>query len=283
MCPASSDHVWKQRPSKKMKCPFCSGRKLSKTNSLKAKFPEIAKEWHPYKNGHLTPQDVTYKSQRKIWWKCEKAEDHEWAAKISNRVILGRGCSCCAGRTVVKSNCLSTSHPALAKEWHSIKNYPVTPLDVVSGSSNRKYWWKCSKEHEWLATPNNRSSNGRGCPICKESKGEKSIADVLSKNNILYKRQHRFDGCKLQINLPFDFVFEYKGKIAAIEYQGKQHYVPYAFGSKKSNTKNNLCLIKKRDKIKLEWCKNNNINFLIIPYWKFNEIEKEINIFLNIF
>jgi len=40
--------------------------------------PELAKQWHPTKNGILSPYDVKPNSSMKIWWKCQKGDDHEW-------------------------------------------------------------------------------------------------------------------------------------------------------------------------------------------------------------
>lgn len=57
------------------------------------KNPELAKEWHPTKNGDLTPYDVTYGSLKKVWWQCEKG--HEWKARIGKR-NLGDGCFRCS-------------------------------------------------------------------------------------------------------------------------------------------------------------------------------------------
>ena len=32
-------------------------------------YPHLVKEWHPTKNGDLTPKDVTYGSNKKVWWR----------------------------------------------------------------------------------------------------------------------------------------------------------------------------------------------------------------------
>jgi hypothetical protein len=53
-------------------CPYCSGKRASQENNLRLLFPEIAKEWHPTLNGKLRPEDVTYASNKKIWWLCKK-------------------------------------------------------------------------------------------------------------------------------------------------------------------------------------------------------------------
>ena len=33
-------------------------------------YPHLVKEWHPTKNGELTPNDFTYGSNKKVWWRC---------------------------------------------------------------------------------------------------------------------------------------------------------------------------------------------------------------------
>ncbi|MDP6049225.1 MAG: zinc-ribbon domain-containing protein [Candidatus Bathyarchaeota archaeon] len=51
--------------------------------------PGLAKEWHPTRNGNLTPEQVTPRNNRKVWWRCSRG--HEWDAKIQSRT-RGTGC-----------------------------------------------------------------------------------------------------------------------------------------------------------------------------------------------
>jgi very-short-patch-repair endonuclease len=62
---------------------------------LATQFPEIAAQWHPTNNGGLTPADVVAGSNKKIWWKCDVADDHEWQAVLSSRTAGGTGCPNC--------------------------------------------------------------------------------------------------------------------------------------------------------------------------------------------
>ena len=57
-------------------------RKPPKGKSLAEVKPELAKQWHPSKNGNLYPKDVFAVSGIKVWWKCDKYDDHEWESKI---------------------------------------------------------------------------------------------------------------------------------------------------------------------------------------------------------
>ena len=159
-----SGHEWETRVDHRFNgsgCPYCSGRRTCKENSLASINPQLAKEWHPSKNGKLTPKDVTTWSNKKVWWQCKKG--HEWETSVNHR-SNGTGCPYCSGRKIYKDNCLSTVNPQLAKEWHPSKNGKLTPEDVISGS-HKKVWWQCEKGHDWEAMVKSRS-NGRGCPYC---------------------------------------------------------------------------------------------------------------------
>ncbi len=68
-----------------------------KSKSLAETNPEIAKQWHPTKNGDLKPANISYGAEQKVWWQCSNVEDHEWEAKVYIR-NQGRGCPFCSGR-----------------------------------------------------------------------------------------------------------------------------------------------------------------------------------------
>ncbi len=142
-------------------CPYCSGQKVCKDNSLATRNPKLGKEWHPSKNGMLTPDDLTASSGRKVWWICDKG--HEYKASVDNR-SKDRDCPYCGNKKVCKDNSLVAKYPLLAKEWHPVKNDKLTPDDVTPGTG-KKVWWICKKRHEWRATIGSRSK-GVGCPYC---------------------------------------------------------------------------------------------------------------------
>ena len=175
-CPEADDHVWDASVNSRFAgsgCPYCSGRRLAKSNSLAVKFPDLAKEWHSTKNQSLTPYDVTTGLTKSVWWKCPKGDDHEWQSRIHGRTN-GAGCPICQGTKIVKSNSIALTHPEIASEWHPTRNIKITPYQVGKGSS-KKIWWKCPKgdDHEWESTVHGRY-NGNGCPICRGLKVVKS-------------------------------------------------------------------------------------------------------------
>jgi hypothetical protein len=153
-------------------------------NCLQTLNPDLAVEWHPMRNGQLTPSDVTPGSKRKVWWTCTRG--HEWQATVNHR-SGGTGCPYCAGQLVCADNCLATVNPTLANEWHPNRNEGLTPRDVVPGT-RMKVWWMCSQGHEWQATISHRSG-GRGCPYCA---GQLVCADncLATVNPTLAKEWH---------------------------------------------------------------------------------------------
>jgi DNA-directed RNA polymerase subunit RPC12/RpoP len=168
-------------------CPYCSGKRvLIGYNDLANSNPNLSAQWHPVKNGSLTPLDVTCGSDKKVWWRCEN--NHEWQATISSR-NSGNGCPYCAGQRVISGqNDLATINPELADEWHPVKNNGLTPTDVMSGS-NSKVWWLGKCGHEWEAVISSRKA-GRGCPYCAGQKLLVGFNDLATKNPRLAAEWH---------------------------------------------------------------------------------------------
>ena len=129
---------------------------------------------------------------------------------------------------------------------------------------------KCKiDKNEWFATPN-RLLSGTGCPQCNESKGEKIITDILTKNNICFMRQKTFDELYGIGNRNLSYDFHIPSLNILIEFQGEQHYEPidYFGGEKRFDIQ------QEHDKRKREYAKDNNIKLIEIPYWDFENIEE---------
>ncbi len=177
-CPKEKDHVWftqiKLRALKGYGCAACRGLIVVPSNSLATRYPEIAKEWHPTKNDTFTAFDVVPGASKKVWWKCDQGDDHEWISTVNNRIACKSKCPVCSGDKATISNCLATKNPEIAKEWHPTKNGDLTPFNVVP-RSNKKVWWKCPKgdDHEWSTSIDGRI-RGYGCSICANQKVVKS-------------------------------------------------------------------------------------------------------------
>jgi hypothetical protein len=98
-CDKGPDHEWQTTLNSRLSgghgCPCCAGQQVSVTNSLATRAPELASQWHPTRNADLRPEQVVAQSNRKVWWMCPNAPDHEWQATLNNR-WSGNGCPLCA-------------------------------------------------------------------------------------------------------------------------------------------------------------------------------------------
>lgn len=161
-------HEWQAIPAifaEGSGCPYCSGMKaIPGQTDLATRYPDIAAQWHPLKNGELLSTEVGPGSVKKVWWRCELGHDYE--APVFSRV-QGTGCPYCAGRKVLAGfNDLATLFPKLAEEWHPTLNGSLTPEAITRGS-HKKVWWQCGEGHVWNTAVFARAKqNGTGCPVC---------------------------------------------------------------------------------------------------------------------
>ena len=133
---------------------------------------------------------------------------------------------------------------------------------VVYVNSNNKVIITCEKHGDFKQIPSSHL-RGSGCPSCKHSTGEKMIQNFLKKMNIKYTTQKNFYGCMNEDTnrlLPFDlYVPEFH---TCIEFDGYQHFIPV----ERWGGEDNLKEIQRRDNIKNQYCKDNDINLIRIPY-----------------
>ena len=101
--------------------------------------------------------------------------------------------------------------------------------------------------------------------------GEQLIKNKLDELKIKYEQQKTFEGLKYKISLRCDFyLLDFN---TVIEFNGMQHYSENSFLHK------NLDFFKEtqiKDLIKKQYCLEHNINFIEIPYYNINLIDKII-------
>ena len=152
-----------------------------KKSSFATKFPKESQEWHPTKNGILTPNMFSFGSNENVWWLCSKG--HEYQMPISERT-RGNGCPYCSSHRVLFGyNDLQTQNPMLSKEWHPTKNLPLLPRDVLCTTTSR-VWWMCEHGHEWETAVRERV-RGHGCPYCANRKVLTGYNDLATTNRKL--------------------------------------------------------------------------------------------------
>ena len=100
--------------------------------SLQETHSQVADQWHPDKNGDLTPDQIVAGSAKKGWWKCDKGDDHEWPATLVSRTTGGTGCPHCH---VLPRSKIELQ---LAHEILFFIDFNVDDIDVVVDDKTRK-------------------------------------------------------------------------------------------------------------------------------------------------
>ena len=128
----------------------------------------------------------------------------------------------------------------------------------------------CGNEHI-CGTSDLTTGHTMSCGCLNKSKGELYIEEVLKENNIAYISQKRFEDCRDNRSLPFDFYLPNNN--ICIEYDGKQHTEPVEHWGGQKRFEENLL----HDSIKDKYCIDNDIKLIRIPYtMKKDDIYKTI-------
>jgi len=244
-----------QEPSNHIKghgCPSCSKNKKLDTN----KFIFMSNELH----GDLYDYDkVNYRNNSTpVTISCKK---HGYFKQSPSKHLSGHGCPECGGSIVLDNN----EFEKRSKLVHG-NRYIYSMVDYKNAKTKVKII--CKVHGEFMQKPNNHLS-GYGCLICKSSKGEIKIFNILTDMNVKFIKEYHIR----DINSYIDFFIPSKN--IAIEYDGIQHFIPIKFfGGEKSFELNKI-----RDELKNKYCDDNNIKMYRISYKE--NIEKELLNILN--
>ena len=267
-------HYWKQcghytdaRPSNVLngsRCYIC-GKQLAaeKRKISHDEYISKVKEINP--NIEVCEEYVSAK--QKIKHKCLK-HNIIWYA-YPYVILRGSGCEKCCSEKI--GDALRKSRDAYIHELKD-KNVDLSLIgEYINSNLPTKH--KCKKcGYEWSPFPSNILS-GSGCPKCNESHGEKNISDYLINHNIDFISQYTFSDCIDKRTLPFDLYLPLYN--ICIEYDGEQHFKSVDFFGGEEGFKNR----KLHDKIKTDYCKNNNIQLIRIRYDE--NVEDKLNSFIH--
>lgn len=100
------------------------------------------------------------------------------------------------------------------------------------------------------------------CERCtqRQSNLEYTVEQYLIQKELEYVKEYRFEDCRNKNPLPFDFYLQKYNTI--LEIHGDQHYYENDMFSQSLEDRQRI------DKIKRDYCKNNNIGYVEIPRWK---------------
>ena len=251
-------------------CQYCYGKNLPHwyvKKLIEQKFPnlEVLSEYQGM-NKPLTCH-------------CNK-HNQTFTNKAKEIFYYGRGCSECKHENRSSWQMLSKDE-VKRRILEANQNVEILNLEEYGGF---EYPMKLKCKDcgtEWVQPFHSILANTCRCPGCQRKMplGEEEVATCLIEQNQLFISQYKFNDCKLTKALPFDFaiVDEDENVLGLIEYQGKQHYQPIKYFGGEEHFEKQV----KRDKIKLNYCKEHNIPLLIIPYWDFKYINELIINFIQ--
>ena len=158
----------------------------------------------------------------------------------------------------------------VTKRINSVNNNKLlNPSEYIDNSAiNLKILCgECNKNIFITSLANYEYNQKIRCGTCSQriSVPERTTRNILEKYDIKYLPEYKFKDCKDKRPLPFDFYLpEYN---ILIELDGEHHYHP-KWGDEQ------LKYIQNHDKMKNEYCENNNITLIRIPFWEFDNLEK---------
>lgn len=228
-------------------------------------FVKRAKEIHGDKyNYDETLKCESYGRETKIPIFCKKCGKYFYQT-IAKHILAKHGCQICAGNIrLTKEEFIERARKTHGGDFSYDRVVYKNNWKYVEIKHNRcgRYFWQ---------RPNNHI-NGRACPHCKESNGEKRIYHFLEERNVYYERNKWFKDCKnpkTNACLFFDFYLpEYN---ALIEYDGEFHYL-----LNKMMDEPEVALMQQqyRDGLKDKYSQSNKIKLIRISYKEFDKVEE---------
>lgn len=229
----------------------------------------------------LSDNYLNAKSNLKFKCECGKLFERSYdSIKRSNKVK----CASCSQKNKIMSK---ESRMKTAQARQKPLEYV---LEIVEGHMSCKYIdrytkpgtrstiikFECDKhgvqEAYWTNLVKRKS-----CPYCQksfigESKIVRKLTQWLDKNNIEYEKEKKFEGCKDKRKLPFDFYIPSKNIL--IEIDGEHHFRPMGTwkNQNKIRSSSNFEYTQYHDELKNNFCRDNNIKLIRIPYFKESEM-----------
>jgi len=188
--------------------------------------------------------------------------------------------SCGCLKKIVGTKNLEITHqkPSPKKMYYKgtfINNFYIEEDIPTPEGVEKKSWVKakcplCEKLFD-VPVKSLKSGNTTSCGCNKKSQGENKIMAILDKENIIYAKEYSFSDLKNKKPLRFDFgIFNNENKlIYLIEYDGIQHFNELNVSWSNADS---LLLNQYRDNLKNEYCRQNNIPLIRIPYTHLNNL-----------
>lgn len=200
-------------------------------------------------------------AEYKSWWsdvkiRCIKCD--LWFTQRAGHHLSGHGCEKCKNIKDTKGFIED------AIKVHGPTRFDYREVKYKSAETRIKIY--CNKCERFFSQSPTKHLRGRGCPTCKESKGERAIAVWLKAQHIEFEPQWTPPGLVYGRRLMYDFFAD--GKL--IEFDGKQHFYPVNhFGGMDA-----LIANQERDSLKNKWAAENGFSLKRISYKQYRQIDR---------
>ena len=254
-CPKCS-HEYKMNPSdithKSVQCPYCHRKRMctfeQKCNiciSRSLATLDICIYWNKEKNEKY-PEEIYYGSDSEVYIDCPKCK-HTFCTK-ANALKSGEGCTFCASRDLCLDEsctfCFNKSFASVENSKHMIKdpekNRYWNPRLILKNSTI-PIIFKCPDcKNEYKSKPNHITT-GVWCG-CTKNKTEAKFLKYLKENfELTIETQAKFNWCKNELPLPFDFFIPELRIIVEIDglfhFQDLNHFKNIPFEERKRRDK----------------------------------------------
>ena len=245
------------------KCDVCNG--------IKHDIRSVKEYLNKYGEGTVLLSDVYVNAVTDLEFKCKCGD--RFCRTFNDMTFAKRHkCTLCGGNKTAWNIDLIRSFV------HENSDCELISTEYTNSNDKLIFRCKCKKIFKTSFAYFNFNRQRR-CSNCakKISKGEAEVLRHLENNNINFAREYKFNDCRNTNPLPFDFAIlnNEDNLIFLVEYDGEGHTMPIDFAGKGEDwALSHLEDVRKRDKIKTDYCKNNNIPLLRISYLEINDIEK---------
>jgi hypothetical protein len=257
----------KNQPKKLISVPDKQVTTIYTLNSLIEKFNLVHNYAYDYSNIH------SYKNIKQVVTIVCK-EHGSFEQRVTNH-IQGAGCQKCG---VIKAAQSNKSYPvvtteSLIDEFKQIHGDLYDYSKTVYVNFKTKVAINCRK-HGIFMQRSRCHASGKGCPVCRSSKGESRIREFFKDNNIDFVEQYPIcKNPKTGSYLRADFYLPSFN--TCIEYDGRQHFEPTTF----FGGENGFDELQYRDQYKNTYCQENDIKLIRISYKEYAKIHNILSVF----
>lgn len=257
---------WYRLKNRNCICKYCNGR--GRTDE---EYKELVAQLHP----EIIVLDKYETYEKRVRCQCTVCGT-EWEVRAGSLIAKRlRGCPTC-GLEITK-NAQRKSREKFIDDLRRVNDKLVVKGEYVN--THTPISVRCIVHNiTFLHCPCNLLNKTAACPVCSKAnwKTEKLVGDILQELGVTAYSQYTFPECRgKRRHLPFDYYIPEHNTV--IEYDGEQHYYPIEYFGGDDGFERR----KEYDKIKDDYCHDNDIRLIRIPYYEKDNLKEYLVSQLN--